>query len=241
MASAVVQSNSVGSNAGGGPTGSFNATLPGSITQNNTITLCISGDGTITNDLTASGWTQVIAHTLAGRQTNYVYTKVAGAGESNSVTINLTGAGTLYYSYYFEERSGLAVPTSYDVSALHDDSTNSATRVTGTTATTAQAAEFILTGISAFHDGTTFQSWAALSPASGTPSALCTSVGYDSLSIGGIDVNGTGTYFGTANVDGTGFPKCSAWIVTFLLASSSVPTPGPISAPSQAAQQASSW
>lgn len=181
-------------------------------TQNNLLILTVVGDATAS---TPAGWS------LATSQVQfvgiYIFYKVAGAGESSSITVTI-GSST-NASMVAMEYSGMATSTPLDQVAGTNNYNGSAVP-SGTTATTAQADELLvaavgLSGGGGSIDSTTFSSWSNsfTEQGSGFGNAGATTTHVRNGTADRI-VSATGAYSTTATISASTV-SASAVIATF--------------------------
>lgn len=103
--------------------------------QNNLLVLVCSSDNTVT---TPSGFT--LAKSNVSAQGQYIFYKVAGAGESTTISISLGGADSLVVSGW--ELSGMLTSGVADANASNLNGSGTSSSSTGTTATLAQSNEW---------------------------------------------------------------------------------------------------
>jgi hypothetical protein len=161
-------------------------------TQNNLLIAAANSDSDIT--MTSTGWS--IAASIVAATGLYIYWKIAGAGESTTVTIgiNVSDSGEMaIYEYSGNTASPLDKTATASVSGV-------ASCGTGTTATTAQADELLFAAVgkdsTATWNGLAWtNSFVTLSgpiAGNGSPGASC-------LSTATRAVNATGAYTTTAS------------------------------------------
>jgi hypothetical protein len=112
-------------------------------TQNNLL-LCAAMSSSF-GSMTSSGWTQAVAEDQFDAM--YLYYKIAGAGESSTVTWTPTVNDRT--AVWIAEYSGNVTVSPLDKTAVNDPAANASTIATGTTAALSQADELAVAVVSA--------------------------------------------------------------------------------------------
>lgn len=178
-------------------------------TQGNLLIVSFSGDGYYSSGLET--WTQVVSR--ENWSGTYIYYKIAGAGESATIAITIAGSTSLVGVAY--EYSGMD-GTPFDKAANDGGADTSAE--SGTTATTAQAAELLIACVGTTAPGSSAPSVTAWSNSFGEEyNAIATGSGSNvrHASASRI-VAATGAYSTTGTLSGS-----SVWeagIATFKIA-----------------------
>lgn len=207
MAAVQVQKKSYASTAAAA---SHNIVLDAAPTQGNLLLMVVVSDATVN---TPSGWS--LGATAVNYTGTYVYYKIAGSGESATITVTPTSSAHTCISAL--EYSGMAATTPLDKTAT-SLTTPVSVISTGTTATTVQADELLiaLVGISSSGTMRNISSWSnsftqehnVIATGSGTLVRIGTATRV---------VSATGAYTSSATLDGsTAGP--SGIIATFKIA-----------------------
>lgn len=123
---------------------SIAATFGATPTENNLLIAVVDHDDNLVTISTPAGWTQV--HNITGDKSVIAYFyKVAGGGESATVTVTFSGSAT--GNLQILEYEGIVATSPLDVSASNDGgSSKDLTCPSGTTAATAQANSLAVSG-----------------------------------------------------------------------------------------------
>ena len=218
MAVAIVQQAS--GNTGTGTPSSIDPTLASNDTSGNDLILIVASDATMS---TPSGWT--LDKSQVNNAGHYVFRK-ATTGSDDTWNIPVNNASTVWW---IAEISGLDT-SPFDVAASTGSSTQVTSRSTGTTATTAQADEYLIGSVSQSSPTITPTAptgWTNSHVAQGTYQSTTKGTGTNvALTVADRTVTSTGAYETTAS--GMSSSATTGIIVTYKIAAGgtdATPTP----------------
>ena len=126
------------------------ATYPSTPTQGNLLVAVAVAAGGTTNEasmsITSAGWTKAVGGAISASSGVQIWYKVAGAGESTTVTLTASGSPTACRLAIYEYDGFVGTPT-LDKTAAGVADTGVTSMSTGTTATTTAAAEALVAAI----------------------------------------------------------------------------------------------
>jgi hypothetical protein len=226
MPGALVQRSSAGTTAN--TSGGWSAVFASAPTQGNTLVAYLVSN--FTGSMTSTGWTSRAS--LVNNVQSTTYQKVAGAGESSTVTWTPGGAANTVL--IIEEWSGLTA-TPFDQAATGAGAAGSATTVpTGTTAATAQADELAVAAAARIANpaSRTVTGWSNsfASTLDVTSSGATVATENTRLTAATVALAATGTQTTTATLSGTSdLPQ--GMIMTLKASAAVAATPGRMMAP----------
>lgn len=213
MAAAFVQE--LGGNSGATAPATYPVMLSSPTVNGNLVVIVVASDATVA---TPAGF--ALDKSQVNSNGHYQFSKVSSGGETGwTVTPNSPAAGC----WYAAEISGLAA-SPLDQAASTGSGTGAATRSTGTTGTTTQAAELAVASWGASTVGAA-DTWGAQTNGFAeriSDQGTTTGGSNIGLAVAAAVLSATGTVESTATADGGQAPKSTGMVVTYKVAAGSV-------------------